>query len=160
MIYLYEREQELVYKQDSPRLQDSPILINDSRRDCEEVIDLRALFLRLLISRFVPTQEEISDPFNAKGLTSVPHDLSIRIHSFRTWLHDAWYTMEVNRDPRPIFDIVARPRLAGARFTPMLLAPRMSQRRKTMDDERGEKEEPRKWRIPVIKSLVGRRTAG
>lgn len=30
----------------------------------------------------------------------------------------------------------------------------------TIHEERGEKEEPRKWRIPVIKSLVGRRTAG
>lgn len=70
--------------------------------------------------------------------------------------------IEIPVETRPIFDIVTWP-LAGSFYADAIrrrYSPTKMQRRKTMDDERGEKEEPRKWWIPVIKSLVGRRTAG
>lgn len=77
-------------------------------------------------------------PLNSTRLIEIPVE---RIVQFSTLLHD-------DRCLASFYADAARRWRGGER------------RYTTIHEERGEKEEPRKWRIPVIKSLVGRRTAG
>lgn len=129
----------------------------------ESIAKDRALLFFFFLHQHRSSWKSWKLSFNASGLADTPHDLSSWIYSlgrncplnstrlieipverivqFSTLLHDdrclaSFYA-----------DAVRRWRGGERRYT-------------TIHEERGEKEEPRKWRIPVIKSLVGRRTAG
>lgn len=98
--------------------------------------------------------------FNASGLADTPHDLSSWIYSFRRNCPlNSTRLIEIPVERIVQFSTLLHDHRCLASFYADACSP-MASRRKTIHEERGEKEEPRKWRIPVIKSLVGRRTAG